>query len=70
MWVHDATEQAYKNGYEKGYADALAFAINELKPIAELLKECAQKSKKLKDFATNIMPLPEPPDLSTGGQNG
>jgi hypothetical protein len=23
MNIHDATEQAYRNGYEKGYADAL-----------------------------------------------
>ncbi len=23
MNVHDATEQSYRNGYEKGYADAL-----------------------------------------------
>lgn len=41
MWVHDATEQAYKNGYEKGYADALAFAKNELKPIKESIKALA-----------------------------
>lgn len=24
MWEHDATEVAYKNGYEKGYHDALS----------------------------------------------
>ena len=28
MTLNDATEQAYKNGYEKGYIDALKDVLN------------------------------------------
>lgn len=33
MKQHDVTEQAYKNGYEKGFADALLYAKEELRKI-------------------------------------
>ena len=53
MDIYTATELAYKNGYEKGYADALIFAQNELNTIRESVKECLQKSKALTVFATD-----------------
>ena len=46
-------EEAYKRGYERGYADALAFGKNELKPIKESVKECLQRGKALTVFATD-----------------
>ena len=36
MWEHDATEVAYKNGYEKGKADAVK------KMHAEIVKRCLE----------------------------
>ena len=47
MKNYEATEAAYKNGYKKGYEDAIAFARNELKPIKKLIDECFQMSKAL-----------------------
>ena len=47
MDIYTIQEEAYKRGYEKGYADALAFAQNELRPIAEDAKECLQMCKQL-----------------------
>ena len=42
MNEHSATEQAYKNGYEKGRADAV-------KEFAERLKKCVRDIAKI-DF--------------------
>ena len=39
MKVHDATEQAYKNGYEKGYADAMRKAIYNLVSIRQQVEQ-------------------------------
>ena len=52
MDKYTAQEMAFKHGYEKGYADALAFAKNELKPIKESAKECLQKCKELTNLST------------------
>ena len=54
MKIHEATEQAYKNGYAKGYADAIAFTRNELKPIKESVKECLQKGKEIGVVISNL----------------
>ena len=53
MDKHTATEQAYKRGYDKGYADGLAFAQNELKPIKEDVKKILQMCKQLA-IVTNV----------------
>lgn len=61
MWVvdaptvdapHWATEQAYKNGYKKGYADALAYARRELNVIHECVTETLGMVKELKATAS------------------
>ena len=44
MWVHDATEQAYKNGYEKGKAKWI--------PVSERLPEVGDRVLcNIKSFA-------------------
>ena len=62
MNIHDATEQAYKNGYEHGYADAIAFAKNELKSIKVATEECLQK---VKEFVNNVGDKLTPTELLT-----
>ena len=52
MDEHTSYELAFRNGYEKGYADALAFAQNELKPIAESVKECLQMCEVIANGVT------------------
>ena len=49
---HWATEQAYKNGYKKGYADALAYARRELNVIHECVTETLGMVKELKATAS------------------
>ena len=48
---YEATEIAYKNGYEKGYADALAYARRELNTIHECVTETLGMVKELKATA-------------------
>lgn len=90
MWVHDATELAYKNGYEKGKPKwipvgerlpqnfiSVLVHIPDMKPCPTVMEAYRFDDgwvTKMAAFdiecATHWMPLPEPPDLSTGGQNG
>ena len=39
MTPHDATEQAYKNGYEQGRKDALDNAVECLKAVEQYVNE-------------------------------
>lgn len=39
MDIHDATEQAYKNGYEKGRKDALGNAVECLKAVEQYVND-------------------------------
>ena len=39
MKVHDATEQAYKNGYAKGYEDAMRKATYNLVSISQQVEQ-------------------------------
>lgn len=39
MKTHDAIEQAYKNGYEKGYADAMRKATYNLVSIHQQVEQ-------------------------------
>lgn len=52
MDEHTSHEQAYKNGYEKGYADAIAYARRELNTIHEAVTETLAMVKNLQDTAT------------------
>ena len=45
-------EQAYKNGYTKGYANALAYARRELRLIGEGITELQQTVKELQNAAS------------------
>ena len=49
---HWATEQAYKNGYRKGYADAIAYARRELNMIHEMVTETLGMVKELQATAS------------------
>ena len=55
MDKHTATEMAYKNGYAKGYADAMQYATEELKVIAQDVKQIDEVMHKI------LTILPEPP---------
>ena len=52
MDEHTSHEQAYKNGYEKGYADAIAYARRELNVIHECVTETLHMVKELQDTAS------------------
>ena len=52
MKTYEATEQAYRNGYQKGYADALAYARRELNMIHEMVTETLGMVKNLQDTAS------------------
>lgn len=52
MKTYDATEQSFKNGYKKGYADALAYARRELNVIHEMVTETLGMVKNLQDTAS------------------
>ncbi len=48
-------EQSYKNGYDKGYADAMRYATEEAKEIGEQIKQIDKTVKEL------FVHLPQPP---------
>ena len=52
MKTYDATEQSFKNGYAKGYADALAYARRELNMIHEMVTETLGMVKNLQNTAS------------------
>ena len=52
MKPYEATEAAYKNGYKKGYADALAYARRELNVIHECVTETLGMVKELRNTAS------------------
>ena len=49
MYIHDATEISYKNGYEKGKDDAVGI---ELRWAVEMLQSEYEKAKK-QEFIRN-----------------
>ena len=49
---YTATEEAYKKGYGKGYADALAYARRELNVIHECVTETLGMVKELQATAS------------------
>ena len=55
MNERDIAEQAFNNGYEKGYADAMRYATEQVKQIS-------QEVKQIKEAVQNICAhIPEPP---------
>lgn len=58
MNIHDATEAAYKNGYEKGRKDALGDAVECLKVVEQyvnatgknILVHCSEDGTKSFEF--------------------
>ena len=52
MDKHTCYEQAYKNGYEKGYADAIAYARRELNVIHESVPETLHMVEELRATAS------------------
>ena len=54
MNIHDATEQAYKNGYAKGYADAVHKFAERLKEKFTL-RWCGSKYEIIHGWIDNIV---------------
>ena len=47
MDEHKTAEQAYKKGYEKGFADAIWYAREELKKISQEIEQVYKTAKEM-----------------------